>query len=68
MAFSDYVSQQKIEAAASLLRYSDYSDSEISSLFCFSSQSYFIKVFRKYMGMTPKAYKKQYRMPELEQH
>jgi len=68
MAFSDYVSQQKIEAAASLLRYSDYSDSEISSLFCFSSQSYFIKVFRKHMGMTPKSYKKQYRMPELEQH
>ena len=66
MAFSDYVSQQKIEAAASLLRYSDYSDSEISSLFCFSSQSYFIKIFRKYMGMTPKAYKKQYTMPELE--
>ncbi len=68
MAFSDYVSQKKIEAAANLLRYSDYSDSEISSLFCFSSQSYFIKIFRKHMGMTPKAYKKQYTMPALEQN
>ncbi|MBR4320316.1 MAG: helix-turn-helix domain-containing protein [Oscillospiraceae bacterium] len=67
VSFSDYVNQQKVEAAASLLRYSDYTDSEISSLFCFSSQSYFIKVFRKHTGMTPKAYKKQYFMPELEQ-
>ena len=67
VSFSDYVNQQKVEAAASLLRYSNYTDSEISSLFCFSSQSYFIKVFRKHTGMTPKAYKKQYFMPELEQ-
>lgn len=67
ISFSDYVNQQKVEAAANLLRYSDYTDSEISSLFSFSSQSYFIKVFRKHTGMTPKAYKKQYMMPELEQ-
>lgn len=66
ISFSDYVNQQKIEAAVNLLRYSDYTDSEISSLFCFSSQSYFIKVFRKHTGMTPKAYKKQYIMPVLE--
>ena len=55
ISFSDYVSQQKIEAAASLLRYSDYSDSEMSSLFCFSSQSYFIKVFRKLYGHDPES-------------
>ncbi|MDE6658383.1 MAG: AraC family transcriptional regulator [Oscillospiraceae bacterium] len=65
MLFSDYVNQEKINAAANLLRYSNYSDLEISNLFCFSSQSYFIKIFKKHFGMTPKAYKKQYQLPEL---
>ena len=67
VSFNDYVSQQKVTSAANLLRYSNYTDLEISNLFAFSSQSYFIKVFRKYLGMTPKEYKKQYRMPELEE-
>ncbi len=66
MTFSEYVNYEKAKAAANLLRYSDYSDLEISNLFCFSSQSYFIKIFKKYIGMTPKVYKKQYRMPVLE--
>ena len=60
MAFSEYVNRKKVESAANLLRYSDYSDLEISNLFCFSSQSYFIKIFKKYMGMTPKAFRKCY--------
>ena len=68
ISFSDYVSQQKIEAAANLLRYSNYTDAEISNLFSFSSQSYFIKIFRKHTGMTPKAYKRKYNMPELDLH
>lgn len=63
--FTDYVNRAKIESAAQLLRYSEYTDLEISNLYAFSSQSYFIRMFRRYMGMTPKAYKKQCRMPEL---
>lgn len=66
VAFSDYVNRMKAESAATLLLYSEYSDLDISNLFAFSSQSYFIKVFRKYMGMTPKEYKKTYRMPETQ--
>jgi len=65
MTFSDYVNQKKIETAVSLLLYSEYSDLEISSLLCFSSQSHFIRIFKKYKGMTPKAYKKIYRLPEF---
>ncbi len=65
MAFSDYVNRKKIEEAASLLRYSEYTDLEISSLLCFSSQSYFIKIFKRYMNMTPKEYKKRYRLPDF---
>ena len=63
--FSDYVNRMKTESAAALLLYSEYSDLDISNLFAFSSQSYFIKVFRRYMGMTPKEYKKTYRMPDV---
>lgn len=61
MTFTDYVNRKKIEEAAGLLSYSEYSDLEISNLLCFSSQSYFIKIFKKYIGMTPKDYKKKYR-------
>lgn len=63
MNFIDYVNQKKAEAAANLLRLSEYTDLEISSLLAFSSQSYFIKVFKKHMGVTPKEFKKAYRMP-----
>lgn len=61
MTFTDYVNRKKIEEAAGLLSYSEYTDLEISSLLCFSSQSYFIKIFRKFIGITPKEYKKKYR-------
>lgn len=61
MTFTEYVNRRKIEEATGLLRYSDYSDLEISNLLCFSSQSYFIKIFKKVMGMTPNEYKKRYR-------
>lgn len=65
MTFIDYVNQKKIESAASLLRYSEYSTLEISNLLAFSSQSYFIKIFRKYMGVTPGSYKAACQMPDL---
>lgn len=61
MTFTDYVNHRKIEEAAGLLSYSEYTDLEISSLLCFSSQSYFIKIFKKFIGITPKEYKKKYR-------
>jgi YesN/AraC family two-component response regulator len=68
-SFSDYVNKLKIEEASALLLYTRYTDLEISNLLCFSSQSYFIKVFKKFTGVTPKEYKKQYDlkniMPEL---
>ncbi len=66
MTFNDYANRKKAEAAANLLRYSDYTDLEISNLLAFSSQSYFIKIFKRYMGVTPKEFKKTYRMPNLK--
>lgn len=65
ISFGEYVNKLKIEEAASLLLYTQYSDIEISNLLGFSSQSYFIKIFRKHIGTTPKKYKKQYIIPDF---
>ena len=66
IAFGEYVNKLKIEEAASLLLYTEYTDTEISSLLGFSSQSYFIKIFKKYTGTTPKKYKKQYNISIIQ--
>lgn len=65
IAFSSYVSKTKAEEAANLLTFSEYTDSEISNLLGFSSQSYFIKIFKKYIGVTPKEYKKRYKFLDI---
>ena len=51
---------KKIEAAANMLQFSDYTSLEISNYLSFSSQSYFIKQFKKYIGITPKEYKNKF--------
>ncbi len=60
--FSEYVNKLKIEEASSLLLFTEYSDLEISNILGFSSQSHFIKIFKKQIGITPKQYKKQYKI------
>lgn len=65
LSFREYVNKLKIEEAASLLLYTQFSDVEISSLLAFSSQSYFIKIFKKFMGVTPKKYKVKNTVPAL---
>ena len=47
-----------IEKAKNLLAHSDYSLGEISTYLNFSSQSYFISIFKKYTGVTPGQYRK----------
>ena len=66
ITFSDYVNKLKIEESTSLLLYTEYSDIEISNMLGFSSQSYFIKIFKKYTGTTPKKYKKQYKLSIMQ--
>lgn len=60
ISISEYISQKKVEAAANMLQFSDFTASEISCYLNFSSQSYFIKVFKKYIGISPKEYKKRF--------
>lgn len=57
---SEYIVKKRIEAAENLLRFSDYSCTDISNYLCFSSESHFISVFKKYTKTTPKEYRKKY--------
>ena len=60
VSISDYVRQRRVEAAEGMLRYSDYSYSDIGNILAFCSQSHFISVFRKETGLTPRQYRARY--------
>lgn len=51
-----YIKKQKIETAKNMLKYSEYSSSQIASFLAFPTQSYFCEVFKKEVGFTPKQY------------
>lgn len=54
---TDYILNEKTEEAKRLLRWSDKSASAIASYLGFSSHGHFIKVFKKYTGLTPQEYR-----------
>lgn len=54
---TDYITERKINAAKNMLKYSDYSLSQIANILAFTNQSYFIAVFREKTGTTPKKYR-----------
>lgn len=56
---SEYIRDKKIEEARALLRFSEKSSVEIATDLGFSSHSYFISIFKKVTGMTPKEYRNQ---------
>lgn len=58
----EYITRQKIFEAKKLLRFTDRTLSEISSLLCFSSQSYFQRQFKKIRGITPAEYREKYKV------
>ena len=64
VSFVDYIQKERVEAARHMLIYSRYEISEISEYLHFSTESYFIRIFRKYMGTTPARYRKYYREQE----
>lgn len=53
---TEYIQIKKIETAKNMLKYSNYLPSQIATILAFPSQSYFIEVFKKRTGMTPKKY------------
>jgi len=54
---TEYIQQSKIEEAKTLLSFSDYSLSEISTMLNFHDQSHFSTVFKKITGISPRKYK-----------
>lgn len=56
-----YILRERVHAAANMLKYSDFEIMRIASYFQFQSQSHFGVVFKKYIGMSPAAYRKKYK-------
>ncbi|WP_240255504.1 helix-turn-helix domain-containing protein [Ferdinandcohnia quinoae] len=54
---SEYIQLQRVNEAKKLLRLTNYSISDIGTWLNFNDQSYFIKVFKKYSGLTPKQFR-----------
>ncbi len=52
-----YILDQVMTEACRLLRYSNLSVSEIAKDLCFSSTTYFVRLFGKYLGQTPLDYR-----------
>lgn len=57
---SDYIRKVKVDAAKNMLRFSEYTLIDIANYLAFSSQSHFIQLFQKEVGMTPKKYRELY--------
>ncbi|GGE28056.1 AraC family transcriptional regulator [Pullulanibacillus camelliae] len=56
MTIRDYIHKAKIDEAMTLISFSDYTLSEISSVLNFTDQSHLTRVFKKVTGTTPKQY------------
>ena len=56
-SISEHIRSQKVEEAKSLLRFSHKTSIEIATDLGFTSHSYFISVFKKEAGMTPREYR-----------
>lgn len=58
-SFSDLVLEERMAGSAKLLRESSLPISKVALLSGYQEPSYFMKVFKKYYGCTPSAYRKQ---------
>lgn len=58
---SDFILQERVEQAKRLLEANQLSITEVGETVGFSNSSYFGKMFRKYVGCTPKDYRRQSR-------
>ena len=54
----EYILNVKIEAACNMLKYSDRQVNEIADYLSFGSLSYFSRIFKKKMGVSPQQYRK----------
>ena len=59
VTFNGYLGSLRVEHSKTLLLSGDISVGDVCAAVGFEDQSYFIKVFRKYTGVTPGKYRKQ---------
>lgn len=57
---AEYILSKRLEAAKNMLRFSNYTYSEIANILSFSSQSHFTSVFHKKTGYTPSEYRNKF--------
>ena len=53
----EYIAKRRIQEAKSLLTSTELSIADIAEQTGFGSESYFCKLFRRYEGMTPSAFR-----------
>lgn len=58
VTIAQYIQNKRIDAAKNLLIFTEYTTTDIANYLRFSSESYFINVFRKNVGLTPKKFRK----------
>ncbi len=63
--FAEYVNKVRVEEARKLLSKDAAAISEISGMVGYSDHSYFCKVFKKHMGLSPSQYRRQFREGDL---
>ncbi len=61
ITIQQYICNERLKQAEKLLRFSDYSNVEISRHVGFSSLSYFGKILKESTGMTPNQYRLQFK-------
>lgn len=61
----EFINDVRVERAANLLIYSEESLPGIAEYVNFPSQSYFGKIFKQKMNMTPKQYRERYKPAEF---
>jgi AraC-like DNA-binding protein len=61
LSFGEYIRKQRIEKAIEYLNTSNYSLTKVAYLTGFSDQSHFTRIFKKYTGQNPSAYRKKIR-------
>lgn len=57
LPLASYIQREKIEEAKRLLRHTNDKIAAISTKLNFYDETYFVKVFKKHTGMTPRAYR-----------
>lgn len=61
MSLSEYIIQKRLSIAKQLLETTELSIVEVSQRTGFSYSSYFVRIFKKKVGVTPQQYRQEHR-------